>query len=323
MAKADNMLSILWLLKSGRQMTARELADELEIHVRTVYRCIDSLCASGVPIIADAGHNGGYRLLHDAVAAPLFFDMDEQKALIHASIFAKEAGYPFTDALQRAIDKLRRYANEEQLHHIERHADRLSVLEPPADPGKQTVLQTLELAAGSGESLDILYLSRKNPAPQQRMIDPYGIVYWKGSWYAAGYCHLRKELRSFRVDRIVQAEPTGLCFERPEQFSAKQFLMGNLLPKSLEDPELETIVIQAPEQVLDELSKHWLFGHTQTVRLEGQAVFKADRDSMLTYIPYFLLPYGRAIRIAEPQLLIEKMAEVTSAMAEYYLSMKG
>lgn len=46
MAKADNMLSILWLLRSGKQMTAQRLADELEIHIRTVYRCIDALCAS-------------------------------------------------------------------------------------------------------------------------------------------------------------------------------------------------------------------------------------------------------------------------------------
>ncbi len=59
MSKSTNMLSILWLLRSGRRMTAQQLANELEIHIRTVYRCIDSLCVSGVPIIADSGPNGG------------------------------------------------------------------------------------------------------------------------------------------------------------------------------------------------------------------------------------------------------------------------
>ncbi|GBK60399.1 hypothetical protein PbDSM24746_04030 [Paenibacillus macerans] len=84
-------------------MTARQLADELEIHIRTVYRCIDSLCASGVPITADSGPNGGYRILGDFMESPLLFDADEQKALVHASIFAREAGYPFSAALERAV----------------------------------------------------------------------------------------------------------------------------------------------------------------------------------------------------------------------------
>jgi predicted DNA-binding transcriptional regulator YafY len=103
MSKAVNMLSILWLLKTGKRMTAKQLAEELEINIRTVYRYIDALCASGVPIISDAGHNGGYSLLNDFTKAPLFFDSDEQKAMIHAASFASEAGYPFSEALDAAV----------------------------------------------------------------------------------------------------------------------------------------------------------------------------------------------------------------------------
>lgn len=66
MSKADNMLAILWLLKSRKRMTAKQFSDALEIHVRTVYRYIDALCASGVPIISDAGYNGGYSLLQES-----------------------------------------------------------------------------------------------------------------------------------------------------------------------------------------------------------------------------------------------------------------
>jgi biotin operon repressor len=60
MSKADNMQSILWLFKTGMRMTAKQLAETLEINIRTVYRHIDALCASGVPIIEESGHNGGY-----------------------------------------------------------------------------------------------------------------------------------------------------------------------------------------------------------------------------------------------------------------------
>src|SRR6185312_13343354 len=104
--KNDNMLAILWMLNSGVKMTAKQISEKLEINIRTVYRYIDALCASGVPVISDTGHNGGYSLLNNFVKAPLLFDMEEQKALLHAAVFAKEAGYPFNEALTSAASKL-------------------------------------------------------------------------------------------------------------------------------------------------------------------------------------------------------------------------
>ncbi|GGE01925.1 hypothetical protein GCM10010911_71160 [Paenibacillus nasutitermitis] len=62
MSNADHMLSILWLLKTRRKVTAAAIADELEIHVRSVYRYIDALCVSGVPILSDTGRSGGYHI---------------------------------------------------------------------------------------------------------------------------------------------------------------------------------------------------------------------------------------------------------------------
>lgn len=76
MAKNDNMLAILWMLNSGEKITAKQISEKLEINIRTVYRHIDALCASGVPIISDPGHNGGHRLLNNFIRASLLFDMD-------------------------------------------------------------------------------------------------------------------------------------------------------------------------------------------------------------------------------------------------------
>ena len=115
MAKNDNMLAILWMLNSGAKMTAKQIAEKLEINIRTVYRYIDSLCASGVPIVSDSGQKGGYSLLNHFVQAPLFFDMEEQKSLLHAAVFAKEAGYPFSESLDHVTQKLKRYSNRGQV----------------------------------------------------------------------------------------------------------------------------------------------------------------------------------------------------------------
>lgn len=159
MTKAVNMLSILWLLNTGKRMTAKQLAEELEINIRTVYCYIDALCASGVPIISDAGHNGGYSLLHEFTKAPLFFDVDEQKALIQAASFASEAGYPFSEVLNGAVAKLKKYTNQEQLDYINRHITGFDVIQPPANSELVLLLQEIEESVAEGLTSILMYLT--------------------------------------------------------------------------------------------------------------------------------------------------------------------
>ncbi|CAM4396881.1 putative DNA-binding transcriptional regulator YafY [Paenibacillus endophyticus] len=320
MTKADNMLSILWLLRSGKRVTAKQLAEELEIHVRTVYRCIDSLCASGVPIIADSGPNGGYSILSHFADSPLIFDAEEQKGLIHASIFAKEAGYPYSDALARAMDKLKHYANEKQLDHLERHSSGLSVIYPPIDGVYQAYLQTLEEAAGQGRTLEMVYERGKGGQTPSRLFDPYGIVYWKGSWYTVGYCGYRQETRNFRVDRIRSLAETDGSFERPLAFSAKDHLLSSLLLDPAGSAELETVGIKAKEQVLNELCRHWLFGHALVERKPEEAVFRLERSTLQTYVPYFLMPYSTGLQI-DSELLVLQMKNASARMLAHYEAM--
>ncbi|MHA6482409.1 helix-turn-helix transcriptional regulator [Paenibacillus sp. strain BS8-2] len=320
MTKSDNMLSILWMLRSGKRMTAKQLAEELEIHVRTVYRCIDSLCVSGVPIIADSGPNGGYSILSGFADSPLFFDMEEQKALLHATIFAKESGYPYDDELTRAMDKIMRYTNEKQLDLLKRHRTVLSVIYPQVNGKLQTYLQTLEAAAGQGKTLEMEYDRGKGELPKLRLFNPYGIVYWKGSWYTVGYCGYREELRNFRVDRIRTLRETDGQFVRPVEFSAKDYLLQQLLPNPMGSAKLETVRIKGKERVLNELCQHWLLGHALVERQPEEAVFRLEHSMLQTYIPYLLMPYSTALQI-ESELLVGRMVETSSRMLTHYEAM--
>lgn len=127
---------------------------------------------------------------------------------------------------------------------------------------------------------------RGEPSPP-RLFDPYGIVYWKGNWYAVGHCGYRDEVRSFRVDRIRGLRRTDGRFERPESFSAKDYLLGQLLRDSAEGTSWETVSIHGQEQALNELCRHWLFGHALTCREPEKATFKLERSTLTTYVPYF------------------------------------
>jgi predicted DNA-binding transcriptional regulator YafY len=316
MSKADHMLSILWMLKQ-RGRTAGELAEELEISVRSIYRYIDSLCASGVPIIADSGAGGGYSLPEHFIEAPLFFDSDEQRSLLQASSFARGTGYPYVKALDRAISKLKRYSNDQQLEQMERHESGIETIHSPSPPLSH-LIQELELGTANGHTLQMEYSKGNGGTLSSRAIDPYGIVLWKGQWYTAAYCHQRQDIRSFRIDRIAGLQPTGAVFERPTNFSARDFLLKGLIPSLHTQENLITVVIASDEGVLNDLCSHWLFGHTLVQRIHGEARFQLDEASLLTYAPYFLLPYGTMLRIIEPLVLKEKLSAIASDLAAHY-----
>ena len=245
------------------------------------------------------------------------FDAEEQKALVHASIFAKETGYPYTDVLERAIGKLKLYTNEERFIRSNGTARHLGSA-PPVHTGLQPLPQTLENAAPQGQTLKMSYSKGREGERVARNFDPYGIIHWKGQWYRAGFCHLRQEIRNFRVDRIIGLELTEHVFERPADFSAKDVLLGSLLPDSGDHEPLIHVVIQGHEHVLNELSQHWLFGHTLVKRRDGEAHFQLDTSSLMSYVPYFLLPYGKALTILEPASLVLKLSEITTSMALHY-----
>jgi len=318
MSKNDNMLAILWMLNSGAKFTAKQISEKLEINIRTVYRYIDALCASGVPIISDTGHHGGYSLLSDFIHAPLFFEVEEQKVLLHAAQFAKEAGYPFSEALSRATAKLKMHSNNEQERMLNRHLSGLEVINHAIPPSIKTTIEELEQAAANEHSVEIKYRTGRNEQQRSRVIDPYGILYWNNKWYTVGFCHFRNEVRSFRVERILQIEPTLMWFKRPDAFSLRDYLFHRLLPDTAGKDVDITIIISGRAEVLDDLCIHWFLSHYLKDRTPNQAVFVLDKAIAHEYVPSFLLPYGKAIKVIEPQSLNKKLVSVALELIDHY-----
>ncbi len=318
MAKNDSMLAILWMLNSGAKITAKQIAEKLEINIRTVYRYIDSLCASGVPIVSDAGQNGGYSLLNNFIHAPLFFDVEEQKALLHAAVFAKEAGYPSSESLNNATQKLRMYSNREQERILNRHMAGFEVINRDTPPSVKLILEELERAVANENSVEIEYRTGREEQLRTRLIDPYGMLYWNNKWYTVGYCHLRNEIRSFRAERIIRIERTQMVFIRPEAFSTRDFFLQNLLPDLDSKDGVVSVIIGGRSEALDDLCIHWFFGHYLKERTSNQAVFLLDERALHGYVPHFLLSYGKAIRVIEPLSLKERLLSVAAELMEHY-----
>lgn len=318
MPKIDNMLAILWMLSSGEKVTAQQISEKLEINIRTVYRYIDTLSTSGVPIISDTGHYGGYTLLNSFIEAPLFFDLDEQISLFHAAVFAEEAGYYGGEALNRAISKLSKYTNQEQETKINQHLSSLEVMSQLSFFPMEPLLKELERAVADGYSVKISYNKSDEEQSNYRLIDPYRIIYWNHKWYVIGFCHLRNDFRSFRVDRIESLMLTENKFNRPENFSARDFFMKNLLPTIEDKQGIISLVINGNARALGDICQHWFLGHYLQERTSNQAVFFLEKDMLYTYVPYLLLPYGKSIQIVEPISLKKRLTEVLSDLIKFH-----
>ncbi|MGL5330299.1 MAG: helix-turn-helix transcriptional regulator [Peptostreptococcaceae bacterium] len=318
MAKIDNMMSILWMLNSDKKITAQQISEQLEINIRTVYRYIDALSASGVPIVSDIGHNGGYTLLNNFTKAPLFFDTDEQKSLLHAAIFAKEAGYFLDESLDKATSKLKMYSNEKQKEVLAKNLVGFEVIKPMGKVPLESVLRELDYAIINNISVQINYRTGKEEQSKCRTIDPYGIVYWNNNWYIVAFCQMRNEIRSFRVDRISSIIETKNKFNRPEEFVASEFFINGIVTEIKNGKEKIPLVIEGSISALDGLCKHWFLGNYLEEITSNKAVFSLQEEVICTYIPNMILPYGKSIKIIEPLSLKKKMVDTLLELINHH-----
>lgn len=318
MAKWDNMLSMVWMLRSGTKLTAAQIADSLEISVRTVYRYIDSLCASGVPIVAESGHDGGVRILESFKEMPLFFNSVEQKALLDAFKFAKGAGYPYTEELESALKKVESRLQEEERYDLFRHMGALDVIAPAHSPSVIPLLRDLEQAVNEERTIRIAYRKANADQIDRREIDPYGLAYDRNVWYAIGFCHRVQEVRTFRVDRISNVDPTESRFDKPEQFSASAYFREQSEREREAAGPLTMIRVEGESDAIHTICGHWHLRHYLTERGDQEAVFLLDIPTMNKYLPTYLLPFGTDIRIREPEELRLRLQERAYEIAKHH-----
>lgn len=318
MAKWDNMLSMLWMLRSGRKLTAAQIADSLEISVRTVYRYIDALCASGVPVVAESGHDGGIRILESFKETPLFFNSVELKALVDAYKFAQGAGYPYTEELESALKKVENGLHEEQRHDLSRQTSGLDVISPARPPSIVPMLRDLEQAAKDGQTVRIAYRKANAEQDNEREIDPFGLAYDRNEWYTVAFCHRSQAVRTFRVDRIAWLETTEARFVKPESFSASAYFRDQSERGREADGPLTVIRIEGEPETLNAVCGHWHLRHYLTERTDQEARFLLDVPTMNKYLPMYLMTFGAAIRIREPLELKRRIREMAYGIAKHY-----
>jgi predicted DNA-binding transcriptional regulator YafY len=221
--RASRLVSILLLLQTRGRLTAQELADALEVSVRTVYRDMESLAAAGVPLYGEAGHDGGYRLVDGYRTRLTGLTAGEADSLFLTGMPSAAADLGLGASVTAAQLKLMAALPAELRDRAGRVAERFHLDAPSwyRDADSSPHLVAVAEAVWNERAIRIHYLRWAKPQEVTRVVQPYGLVLKAGRWYlvaAAG-----NTTRTYRVSRIVDVQPLDVTFERDLRFDLASY----------------------------------------------------------------------------------------------------
>ncbi len=202
MRRADRLFQIIEMLRGKKAVTAQSLAQQLHISVRTLYRDVADLIASGVPIEGEAGV--GYMLRRGFDLPPIMFDRDEIEAVVAGSRFVQSlAGTELGAAAQRVLAKVEAVLPAHRRAEIEKPRLYASSFSIRTSEAKR--LDQIRQAINHLNVLSFTY-TRMDGEHSSRAIRPLLLMYWPPNWVVGGWCELREEFRTFRLDRVGQMD---------------------------------------------------------------------------------------------------------------------
>lgn len=226
MRRADRLFQIVQLLRLKKTATARELASELEVHPRTLYRDIQDLVASGVPIEGEAGV--GYRLARGYELPPLTLYGEELESLVIGMRMVQRWADP---ALGEAAGRVLRKVEAVLPAGLRPQMQATNLFAPDlfaTHPSATRFLRELREAIAGHRKLRIAYraweYSDKGGEETERTVRPLALYFWGSRWTLAAWCELRGDYRSFRPDRIQKLETLSLEFDGSDGVHLQGFI---------------------------------------------------------------------------------------------------
>jgi predicted DNA-binding transcriptional regulator YafY len=303
------VLTVLELLQSHGRMTGAELARRLEVNIRTVRDYIEMLLDLGIPVEAERGRYGAYRLRPGYKLPPLIFTEDESFALTLSLLMAREHGLATTTpAFEGVLAKVMRVLPETTRAHIQA-VEQTVIFEDSSFRVAPSVLAVTVLSSAlqTGRCVRLHYRSARSQVTE-RVFDPYGVVYHEGAWYTIGYCHLRQGQRLFRLDRIQQIEVTGETFSRPADFQALEAIQHALASV----PRVWQVEVWL-ETTLEEIQHKTRLSKAQFEEVHNGVLLRGDVED-LPWMARFLAGLG-------VPLIIHRPAELRTVLRQYALTL--
>lgn len=308
----DRIIAILIQLQSKKIVRAQELADRFEVSLRTIYRDIRTLEASGVPIYGEAGI--GYSLVDGYRLPPVMFTREEASSFIAAEklmekFIDKELGQHYQSAMFKLKSVLQN-SDKDWVSTIESNV----VIQPPmGNLFNEKVPDAMAIffkSIADKTQVVLNYQAFDAEVSSERTIEPVGIFHDHNNWYVFGFCHLRNDYRQFRADRIEGIQKTNLPFTREHQ------PLETHLNKEKEHPttKVRLLVDKKISKFLASEKKYHGFVAQKNVGDLVEMTF-LSRDIENGFARWFLM-FGDYATILEPERLKERVLELMETFNE-------
>jgi predicted DNA-binding transcriptional regulator YafY len=270
------VLTVLEILQAREHVGGAELAERLEVNLRTVQRYITRLQDLSIPVESVRGTAGFYYLKPGFRLPPLMFTDEEAFAVALGLRALRQLGLSaFAPATEGAVAKLGRVlppAVRESIEAVE------EVVAMEAGPWvistSAEILVRISMAIRARRRVVFDYESHTGEA-MRREIEPYGVMHLDGRWYAVGRCLLRQALRTFRIDRVTRAEMADEPFERPPGFDVREYMLRSM--PFVQSRFQVDIWLDLPYQ---EASKHFAAHRVALAEEDGGTAIRCGRDDL-------------------------------------------
>jgi predicted DNA-binding transcriptional regulator YafY len=312
---ATRLITLIFLLQNQPNQKASELAEKLGVSLRTIHRYFDMLDEIGIPVYSERGPYGGFSLVRGYKMPPLVFTLEEAVAIVLGTGIVEEMwGDLYREAARGALAKLENLLPEEQVREVAwargslvatgMNRANLKALSP--------VLEKLRRAIREHRSVNMSYQSSQLPHPTQRGLDPYALVHRWGWWYVIGFCHVHRDVRTFRVDRISDAALRDKTFVPSPDFDLQAYLKN----ETQSQPRVTARLRFEPEAAHVVAGNH---SYWETVEEKPDGSVEVTFPSpTLEWAASTTLAYGPAVEVLDPPELRLIVAEWLDATRRKY-----
>jgi proteasome accessory factor B len=318
-SRTHRLLQLIGLLQTATGYNAPSLAQFCGVTRRTIFRDLDMLRKSGLPLEFDPVDRR-YRFPKPAYLPPLNFTAEEALAMmVVCHELGDRAGLPFLDPAHSAAIKLESHLPPRLREHLRNVAPSVEIHPPPSNPldGQAGVYQQLLVGLAEKRCLRIHYHSLAERQDITTRLSPFRLLFSRRSWYVIGRSSLHRGTRTFNLSRILQIELLDDKYKIPRDFSTERYLRNawHLIPEGRRDQE---VLIRFSPMVAENVAEVlWHKTQRATFNDDGTLDYRAT-VSGLQEISWWILGYGDQAEAIEPPELRQMVATRAAKAAALY-----